>query len=81
MEEQNQDWGTAEDALNKLDEFYQTDFWLNLRPVPGAKECLERLVSKGYSVSVVTARGDDQKQETEDFLAKWYPGELTNSFA
>jgi phosphoglycolate phosphatase-like HAD superfamily hydrolase len=60
--------------MSKLDEFYKSDFWINMEPVSGAKEGLERLTSKGYSISVVTARGDVQKNATEGFLAKWFPG-------
>ena len=60
--------------MSKLDEFYDSDYWRNMGPVPGAKEALERLVSKGYSISVVTARGDNQREATEEFLAKWFSG-------
>ena len=60
--------------MNKINRFLQSDLWLNMNPVPGAKEALERLVSKGYSIVVVTARGEIQKDATESYLARWFPG-------
>jgi ribonucleotide monophosphatase NagD (HAD superfamily) len=60
--------------MEKLDEFYQTAFWKDVLPIPGAKEGLARLISEGYSISVVTARGENQRAATEEFLEKWFPG-------
>jgi len=62
--------------MSKMDEFYESEIWMNIEPIPGAKDALERLVSKGYLISVVTARGEDQKDITEAFLAKWFPGAM-----
>jgi len=70
----NEGWGTPDETMSKLAEFYQSDSWRDMDPVPGAKEGLERLISKGYSISVVTARGDNQREATEEYLAKWFPG-------
>jgi len=70
----NANWGSPEETMSKLDEFYKSDFWRNVSPIPGAKEGLESLIAEGYSISVVTARGDDQKAATEGFLEKWFPG-------
>ena len=60
--------------MSKLNEFYQSEFWRNISPIPGAKEALKHLTSEGYSISVVTARGDNQKVVTEEFLEKCFPG-------
>jgi len=70
----NPGWGTPEETINKLEDFYRSEFFLELLPVPGAKEGLESLIARGYSISVVTARGDDQKAITEYFIEKWFPG-------
>lgn len=43
------------------------------RPVPGAKEGLETLKKMGYTLIIITARSESQREGTEEWLAENMP--------
>lgn len=43
------------------------------RPVPGAKEGLQALKKMGYTLIIITARSESQREGTEEWLAENLP--------
>ncbi|KZT36022.1 hypothetical protein SISSUDRAFT_1076617 [Sistotremastrum suecicum HHB10207 ss-3] len=70
----NPHWGTPDETLAKVHEFYESKDFQELRPVDGAKEGLETLRDMGFSVQIVTARAGGHQVETEAWLEKHFPG-------
>lgn len=43
------------------------------KPVPGAKEGLQKLKEMGYTLIIITARSESQREGTEAWLAEHLP--------
>lgn len=53
---------------------YDDEFWLTVRPIPGAAEALEKIIADGHEVYVVTASNYTTiKTKMEEVLFKYYP--------
>lgn len=53
---------------------YQDEFWETVKPIPGAAETLERLISEGHEVYVVTASNYQTiKTKMESVLFRYFP--------
>ncbi|KAJ3291182.1 hypothetical protein HK104_006290 [Borealophlyctis nickersoniae] len=68
-------WGCSlEEARKRIREFQQSEwFWDKLEPVPGAKEALD-ILSKHYTLHIVTAREEFVAPASYAFLSKHLPG-------
>jgi uncharacterized HAD superfamily protein len=64
--------GTLAEAIDKVEEFHKTQYFKNIKPMEGAKEVLEKL-KKNNELFVITARRDNIRKETEEWVNKYYP--------
>ncbi|TDL28872.1 hypothetical protein BD410DRAFT_781431 [Rickenella mellea] len=68
----NPGWGTKKDTSEKVKEFYRTNIMKPI-PVPGALEGVQELRRMGYTLVIVTARHEDEKPMTLDWVNKYFP--------
>ncbi|MFA4995661.1 MAG: hypothetical protein WC536_00780 [Patescibacteria group bacterium] len=69
-------WNVTEDECTaRLVDFFNSGHSLNIEPVTGAKEALLEL-AKDNELKVITARMEDFKDHTVEWLAKHYPSHL-----
>ncbi|MDP4000458.1 MAG: hypothetical protein Q8Q11_03490 [bacterium] len=77
--------GTREQAVEIVHEFYETDRFRTVAPIPGALEAIESLAGE-HELVVVTSRPEATKQETQVWVREHF-GEsfasihLTNHFS
>jgi uncharacterized HAD superfamily protein len=68
-----ENWGgTLETTIDELEKFHKTDYAKNIRPIKDAKEILEKL-KKNNELYIITARSNDLKKETEEWVEKYFP--------
>ncbi|KAJ3835417.1 hypothetical protein F5878DRAFT_628007 [Lentinula raphanica] len=67
-------WGGLRETYQKVKDFYASMQLYDAAPVPGAREGVQDLRDMGYKLIVVTARGSDVKEESWDWVNKWFPG-------
>ncbi|KAJ3003493.1 hypothetical protein NUW54_g5268 [Trametes sanguinea] len=67
-------WGNPEETVEKVEEFWKTDYIDKAPPVPGAKEALTKLKDMGYRLVVVTARQIRELDRSEAWLERNFPG-------
>ena len=73
-------WGGSDaESVEKVHEFFTTDYFINIKPVPQAKEVLERLKSK-FEFVVVTSRQHAIAEETRKWLQKHYTNIFTEVY-
>lgn len=68
---------TIEEALRRVDEFWQSDYFANLEPVDGAFDAVQKLKEK-YDLYVLTARPEEVQMETKLAIDKHFPDLFTN---
>ncbi len=69
-------WGCDQkEELRKLDEFYNSEHFHNVSPIEGAVESIDliRLLGENYYAMTLTARPENLKQKTQEWLAKYFP--------
>ncbi|MCX6754065.1 MAG: HAD family hydrolase [Candidatus Nomurabacteria bacterium] len=64
--------GTKEEEVEKLIEFFKTDYFKNVLPMPGAQEAMKFLKKEGHKLSVVTGRIYSLTQQTEEWIDKYF---------
>lgn len=64
--------GTEEEMRQKVLEFFNTEFFHNLKTVSGAKKAIA-LLAKKHQLSVITARPHVIRQQTEQLIARHFP--------
>lgn len=70
----NKVWGgDIKDAIKKVEEFFDSDYFKNIQPIPGALETMNHLKERGHNLFVVTGRILRLTQKTEDDLKKYFP--------
>ncbi|KAG6866031.1 hypothetical protein C0991_009440 [Blastosporella zonata] len=67
-------WGTPEETFIKVKQFYATDRIFNTSVVPGAREGVQALKDMGFRLVIVTARTEDNADESWEWTNKHYPG-------
>lgn len=67
--------GTFEEAFAKLERFYQTPCFHNLKPVPGSLDGVMRLQKKA-ALSIITSRPPELFEVTHTQLRKYHPGQF-----
>ncbi len=77
--------GTRAEAIQKIEDFFKTSYFSDIEPKEGAKDVLKKL-KKNNELYVITARGDNMKKETEEWVEKYFPRifsgiYLTNKFS
>jgi hypothetical protein len=71
---QNPGWGTPEETIRKVEEFYATDYLDKALPIPGALEALTKLKELGYRAVIVTARQRRELHRSVRWIEEHYPG-------
>ena len=71
--------GTLAEAVKKIHDFHISSYGSNLLPLNGAKEILERL-KKNNELYIITARNDDIRKDTEEWVEKNFPGIFTKVY-
>ncbi|KAG6919590.1 hypothetical protein DXG01_004254 [Tephrocybe rancida] len=67
-------WGTPHETFVKVKEFYATDRIFNTKVVPGALEGVKTLKNMGFRLVIVTARTEDNADESWEWVNKHFPG-------
>ncbi|KAF5327119.1 hypothetical protein D9619_004722 [Psilocybe cf. subviscida] len=67
-------WGTPQETFQKVTEFYKTDSIYQTQPLPDAKAGLEELKKLGYRLIIVTARKEDEQDQSWEWVQKYFPG-------
>ncbi len=77
--------GTKNEAIDKVHEFYKTNYFKDIKPVEGALEALN-ILKKNNSLVIITARADIIADTTREWVGKYFPNifseiYFTNHFA
>jgi len=67
-------WGTPLETFLKVEKFYETPLIFNTKPVPGAYEGVQALQDMGYRLIIVTARTQDNADESWVWVNQHFPG-------
>ncbi|MFP4119302.1 MAG: 5' nucleotidase, NT5C type [Candidatus Woesearchaeota archaeon] len=65
---------TEEEEIKQIMEFYDSPFFKDIKPIPEARETLERLKHQGHSLYVITARQHRIEKETKSWIDTHFPG-------
>ncbi len=75
-----QTWGgTFADDVKKIHDFHLSPYGQNIPPVKDAKEILEEL-KKDNELYIITARSDEIREDTEDWLEENFPNTFTKIY-
>ncbi|ODO08959.1 hypothetical protein L198_00698 [Cryptococcus wingfieldii CBS 7118] len=69
----NRGWGNPEETIAMVTKLYAEGLYMKAPPVEGAKEALKRLKDLGYSLVIITARSEGQREGTEEWLTTYLP--------
>ncbi|BEI82408.1 hypothetical protein CcaverHIS002_0302760 [Cutaneotrichosporon cavernicola] len=64
----NRGWGTQEETVDMVGKLYRAGLMDRPKLLPGAREGLTKLKGMGYSLIVITARSEVQREGTEAWL-------------
>ncbi|KAG6844335.1 hypothetical protein H0H87_007693 [Tephrocybe sp. NHM501043] len=67
-------WGTPQETFIKVKEFYATDRIFNTNIVTGSREGVQALKIMGFRLVIVTARTEDNADESWEWVNKHFPG-------
>lgn len=65
--------GTREEAIDKVFHFYETEEFKNIAVIEGAKDAV-KLLKQNHELIVVTARPEDLRSKTEEWISTHFPG-------
>lgn len=66
--------GTTEEAVKKIDEFFDTDQLITISPMAGSIKGLRALKSQGHELYIVTGRKSRDIKQTERWLEHHFKG-------
>ncbi|KAL1413597.1 hypothetical protein Q8F55_001372 [Vanrija albida] len=69
----NRGWGGKEETVDMVGQLYRAGLMERPTPIPGAKEGLQRLKDLGYTLIIITARSEVQREGTEQWIADHLP--------
>ncbi|CDO70228.1 hypothetical protein BN946_scf184942.g28 [Trametes cinnabarina] len=72
--EVNPYWGNPDETVEKVEQFWKTDYIDKAPPVPGALDALTKLKNMGYRLVVVTARQPRELDRSLAWLERNFPG-------
>lgn len=71
----NEVWGgTLQEAINEMGEFYLSEYFEKITPMPDSERTLRLLHEDGHKLSVVTGREPFLSEKTEKCIEKYFPG-------
>ncbi|MCK5085105.1 hypothetical protein KAK05_00155 [Candidatus Parcubacteria bacterium] len=76
---------TPEKIKRSIYDFYDSQYFENIRPISGSIEGVD-ILSQKYELQIITSRQNDIKEKTENWIEKYFPNKfsqitLTNHFA
>lgn len=71
---------TMEDTIGRINKFYEAPLFNEVLPLPNSVEIINLLKQKGYELFVITSRPDFIKNETEEWINKYFPEKFSNIF-
>jgi len=71
--------GTRDEAIQKLRDFYQTNYFKNIKPVSGAIKALSNL-KQNNDLFVITARPNEIIKDTKKWLNQYYPNFFSGTY-
>lgn len=71
--------GTVEEAVRKVHEFHKSSYAKEAKPVKYSQEVLNKL-KKNNELYIITARKDDIKNESEEWVNKYFPNTFSNIY-
>ncbi|TXT15585.1 hypothetical protein VHUM_00088 [Vanrija humicola] len=69
----NRGWGGKEETVDMVGQLYRAGLMERPTPIPGAKEGLQALKDLGYTLIIITARSEVQREGTEQWIAEHLP--------
>ncbi|KAG5648251.1 hypothetical protein DXG03_006209 [Asterophora parasitica] len=66
-------WGTPKETADKITDFYKTNLIYETKVVPGAREGVLALRKMGFRLIIVTARTEDNADESWQWVNKYFP--------
>ena len=66
--------GTRDEAVRKVYDFFKTDYFRDIPPLPGSQLMIKKLKQEGHELIVITGRQAVIRRQTEDWLARHFPG-------
>jgi len=70
---------TTKQAVNTVKQFYKTDFFKEMQPFPGAVGVLQKL-KENNKLFIVTSRPHNMKEETSEWVLKYFPNIFSDIF-
>jgi uncharacterized HAD superfamily protein len=71
--------GTHEETIRKIDYFYETKYFSNMKPIPGAIEVIHSLAQENY-LEAITARPIIIKEKTERQVRTYFENDFDKIF-
>jgi 5'(3')-deoxyribonucleotidase len=71
---------SKEQMYSIMSDFFNSDYIHEIKLMPGAKEGIDTLKTRGYTLDVVTSRPRLIKRETLKWLDQHFPGEFTRVY-
>ena len=71
--------GTREEAIQKVLDFYRSDFFKNLKPFEDAQEAVN-LLSQKHEMIIITSRPRFIEKETVTWVEKYFPGNFSKIY-
>lgn len=68
---------TEEEELERVRKFYDTHFFIEMKPFPDAVDVIKKLSQK-YKLYVITSRPEFVEKETRDWITKYFPDCFTD---
>ncbi|HLP86685.1 MAG TPA: hypothetical protein VK153_02305 [Candidatus Paceibacterota bacterium] len=65
--------GTKEQEVQKLVEFFETNYFKEVAPIPGSQSAMNFLLNEGHKLSIVTGRIYALTKQTEEWVEKYFP--------
>ncbi len=74
-------WSVSQEYILRLvNDYYFTEQFRDLKPIEGAMEGLETLLSRGHTISVISSRPDLLETLTRQAIEKYFPGMVEDVF-
>jgi len=69
---------TEEESQKMVRDFYESEDFANLTPLPWSQEAMKRLKKRGNRLYIVTGRQEVVREKTEEWVQKNFPGIFTD---
>jgi len=71
--------GTLDKAISEIHEFYNTEYFDNIAPIPGSLENIE-ILSKNHELVIITSRQNDISEKTNNWINNHFQNKFSEVF-